>query len=230
MTTKDRKRDSHVKTPRSREAAEAFADALATDTAKGAVTRAAQKAYPNQSKASAQVTGSKLLRNPIVQSMIADRRRRATLTANVTRQEVVGLLTQQAFASLADVLNVAGTDLDMKRAVELGLDHLIREITVTERHHTRRSPIGKGKYRTETHRRVTTKYKIHDPQKAIDLLAEIAGWKKERAKNPLDAARETFQIMRQNDHYKDIPDEELARFPAERFNVSVTEILEGANG
>lgn len=226
-TTKRRKRDSHIKTEPAQEAANNFADALSTDAGKGAVTRAAQKAYPKQSKRAAAVTGSRLLKNPNVQAMIAERRRRAMADSDISRQEVIGLLAQQARASLADVTNDDGTALDMKQARERGLDHLLREITVTERSHTRRVRLAKGKYRTEVHRRVTTKYKIHDPQKAIDLLSEIAGWKREPAKNPIDLARANFQVMRGKDIYRDIPDAKLAEYPAAQYNVSVAEILEG---
>ena len=225
-TPKRRRRDSHVKSKPAQAAAAVFVDALTTDTAKGAITRAAQRAYPNQSKTSAGVTGHRLLKDPKIQEMLAERRKRALASANISRQEIIGLLAQQSTASLADLLNVSGTALDIPRARALGIDHLLKEITVTERHHTRRSPIGKGKYRTETHRRVTTKYKIHDPQKAMDLLSEIAGWKREPAKNPADTARETYRIMRQDEKYKDVPDAELAKFPAERFKVTVAEILQ----
>lgn len=233
-TKQPRNRDNNLRGKPAQHAAETFADAIATDGKRGAVTRAAKKAYPNQSRQAAAVTGSRLLKHPNVQEMIARRRENAIKAANISRNEVMGLLAQQARASLADVLNEDGTALDLQRARENGLDHLIREITVTERHHTKRVQAGKDskgrqKYRTETHRRTTTKYKIHDPQKAKDLLAEIAGWKKQPAKNPLDSARETYRIMRQDDRYKDVPDEELASFPAQRFEVSVAEILEGAN-
>jgi phage terminase small subunit len=234
VTTKDtrRRRDSHLKTDTAKKAAETFVEELAGDTSKGAIGRAAQKAYPNQSKTSAHVTGSKLLKDPKIQEMLAERRRRALEHASITRQEVIGLLAQQAAASLGDVLNDAGEALDMRLARERGVDHLLREITVTERSHTRRVQAGKDsrgrlKYRTETHRRTTTKYKIHDPQKAMDLLSEIAGWKREPQKNPIDVARQTYAVMRQNARYADMPDEELAKYPAERFKVTVDEILEG---
>ena len=225
------KRSTRAPIQAAKAAEETFVEALATiPNAKGAVTRAALKAYPNQNRRSAGVTGSRLLSKPSVQERIEARRARARESADITRQEVVGLLAQMTRASLSDVLDENG-DLDWAKAQARGVDHLIKEVTVTERHSTRRQRIGSSnKYRTVTNKRVTTKYKIHDPQKAMDLLAEIVGWKRQAMKNPVDSARESFAIMRARPDYQDIPDPELARLAQEAHGLppsAIPDILAG---
>lgn len=132
----------------------------------------------------------------------------------ITRQQIIGRLVEIANASLGDFMDSNG-ELDIVKARNSKKDHLIKEINVVKR----TSKDGSS--------RITKSFKIESPTAALDLLAEITGIKKERAKNPVDAARETFLIMRQDERYKDIPNEELAKFPAQRFSVSVAEILEG---
>lgn len=215
-TPKRRKRDSHVKTKSSKIAAEVFIEHLANDTSKGAVTRAAQAAYPNQNPNSAHATGSKLLQNPTVAENVTRRRLEAAKSAGVTRDMLVGLLMQIATASLADFKNDAG-ELDWEMAKERGIDHLIHAEDITERH----SAIGSY--------RITRKFKLPDKVRAMDLLAEITGMKKQPGKNPLDSARENFLIMRGKAEYADLSDEELAKYPAQNHKVTVAEILEGIN-
>lgn len=132
----------------------------------------------------------------------------------ITRAQIVGRLVEIANASLGDFVDSHG-ELDMVKARNSKKDHLLKKIRVIKR----TSRDGSS--------RITKEFEIESPLAALDLLAEITGIKKERQKNPIDSARETFQIMRQSERYKDVPDEELAKFPAERFNVSVNEILEG---
>lgn len=216
MTTKDkrRRRDSHVKTKAAKQAAETFIDHMATHSGKGVITDAAQAAYPNQSRNAAKVTGSRLLSDPNVCQQIENRRKALSEAAGLTRTMTLNLLSQQATVSLSDFHNENG-EFDWEVAKARGIDHLVQEEDITERS----SKDGS--------RRVTRKYKIPDRTRTLDLYAEIQGWKKERAKNPLDAARETFLIMRQDPIYRDVPDEELAKYPAKRNKVSVAEILEG---
>lgn len=136
----------------------------------------------------------------------------------ITRQQIVGRLVEIANASLGDFVDCHG-ELDMVKARNSKKDHLLKKIRVIKR----TSRDGSS--------RITKEFEIESPLAALDLLAEITGIKKERQKNPIDAARETYTIMRQDEKYKDLPNEELAKWPAQRFNVSVAEILEGqANG
>lgn len=232
-TAKRRVRDSHLKTKASQRAAEVFVDALTSQPqTKGAIARAARIAYPAQSARSSRVTGSRLLADPTVQAMVARRLESAREAARMTREEAVGLLAQQASASLGDVLNARG-EFDLQDARSRGVDHLLKEISVTERHHTKRQRVGKGKgakYVTHTHTRTTTKYKIHDPQKAMDLQADLMGWKKQAMKNPIDSARESFAIMRARPEYKDLSDQTVAQLAQESHGLpasAVADILAG---
>jgi phage terminase small subunit len=213
-TRQRRKRDSHVKTKPAKHAAEVFIDHMATHSGKGVVSDAAQAAYPNQSRNAAKVTGSRLLSDPNVCQQIENRRKALAEAAGLTRSMTLNLLSQIATASLSDFQDEHG-QFNWQTARERGIDHLVHEEDITERS----SKDGS--------RRVTRKYKIPDKIRALDLYTEIQGWKKEPAKNPLDAARETYLIMRQDERYKDVSDEELANFPAQRFGVTAAEILEG---
>lgn len=217
-TRKRRKRDSHAKTKPARKAADDFIETFTTHPGRGAVTRAAKHAYPNQSTTSAANTGSKLLKDPYVQEQIKIRQQACRLLAGVTREDIIGNLMSIIYGSIDDVTGKNGK-IDWQKARERGIAHLVQEEEITERHGT--DPKGR---RTG---RVTTRYKLPNKIQAMDLLTEMTGWKKQPAKNPIDAARETFLIMRQDERYKDIPNEELAKFPAQRFSVSVAEILEG---
>lgn len=216
MTTKDkrRRRDSHVKTAPAKKAADAFVEHFTSDGGKGAITRAAQAAYPNQKRNTAAITGSQLLKDPYVQQQIKIRQQICRQLAAVTRADIIGNLMSIIYGSLKDVHGEDGL-IDWELAEERGIAHLIQEQEITDRH----SKDGSS--------RRTTRYKLPSKLHAMDLLTEMTGWKKERAKNPVDAARETYLIMRQDPIYKDVPDEELAKYPAKRNNVSVAEILEG---
>lgn len=187
---------------------------MATHSGKGVVTDAAQAAYPNQSRNAASVTGSRLLSNPNVCHQIENRRKALAVAASLSRTMTLNLLSQIATASLSDFQDEHG-QFDWQTARERGIDHLVHEEDITERN----SKDGS--------RRVTRKYKIPDKIRALDLYTEMQGWKREPAKNPLEGARETYLIMRQDPIYKDVSDEELAKYPAKRNNVSVAEILEG---
>lgn len=211
-TPKRRRRDSHVKTAAAKQAAEVFIEEFATRPSKGGITRAAQKAYPNQKRNTAAITGSMLLKDPYVQEQVRLRQQTCAQIAGITRDMLMGNLVSIIFGSLDDIVGVDG-EIDWETARRRGIAHLIQEIDRTERH----SKDGSS--------RVTTKYKLPSKIQAMDLLTEMTGWKKQPAKNPLDAARETYLIMRQNEQYQDISNEELAKFPAQRFNVSVAEIL-----
>lgn len=212
-----RTRDNHLKLKSSKIAAEVFVDALTTaPRRKGAIARAARIAYPSQNARSARTTGSRLLADPYVQEMVRARLDRAAEAAGITRQELVGLLAQMASASLADVQNARG-DLDWDVAKERGVDHLVSQVAVTERHSEQKRKNAKtGKFTNRiTHRRITTTYKMPDKIKAGDLLAELMGWKKQAMKNPVDSARESYEIMRRKQDYADVPDKDLARLAQE---------------
>jgi len=207
-----RRRDNNGKNTIGKDAREVFVDAFTTDRSKGRIGRAARKAYPNQKRSSAYTTGSRLLKDPKVQAAVLKRLQRAAKRANMTREEAIGMVAEISTASLFDVLTPSG-ELDLKAAKEKGVDHLIKEYQVVERH----SKDGSS--------RKTVTYKVNDRLSAIDLLAELRGWKKEPAKNPLTAAQESYAVMRAKPDYEDIPDEELAKLQAEIFGVTAAEIL-----
>ena len=132
----------------------------------------------------------------------------------ITRQQIVGRLVEIANASLGDFVDCHG-ELDMVKARNSKKDHLLKKIRVIKR----TSRDGSS--------RITKEFEIESPLAALDLLAEITGIKKERQKNPIDSAREVFRIMRQKEQYKDMSNRDLAAYPAQNFNVSVDEILQG---
>jgi hypothetical protein len=214
---KRRRRDSHVKTSPAKAAAEKFIEVLTTNPGKGAITKAAQVAYPNQTRGSAATTGHMLLKDPYVQEQVKIRQQACRQLAAVTRDDIIGMLMAIIYGSHDDVLGKNG-EIDWEKARERGIAHLIQDVERTERH----SKDGA--------RRVTTKYRLPSKIQAMDLLSEMTGWKRERAKNPVEAAKEVFRIMRQKDQYRDMDDRALAAYPAQNFNVSIDEILIGMEG
>ncbi len=144
---KRRKKDSHCKQARARAAADRFVEALTLDRGgRGAITRAAQVAYPNQKWRNATKTGSRLLKDPYVQEQIKARQESVQKLAGINRQTIVGNLVAIIFGSFDDVITSDGK-IDWELAKARGIAHLIQEVEVTERH---------GK----TGSRVTTRYKI----------------------------------------------------------------------
>ena len=218
MTTKDkrRRRDSHVKTNPAKEAADKFIEVLTTSPGKGAITRAAKVAYPNQKRGSAATTGHMLLKDPYVQRQVKIRQEACRQLAGITRDDIIGNLINIIYGSLKDVKGEDGL-IDWELAEDRGIAHLVQEEEITDRH----SKDGSS--------RRTTRYKLPSKLQAMDLLTEMTGWKREPQKNPIDLARQTYLVMRQDARYTDVPNEELAAFPAQRFKVSVAEILEGQN-
>lgn len=209
---KRRQRDNNGHQVPTQTAMEVFADQYTKDKGKGRVTRAAQVAYPNQKPNSAAVTGSRLLRHPKVDRLIKKRLDRASRMAQVDREALIGMLMEIASASLGDIQNESH-EIDWATAKKKGKDHLVKEISVTERH----SKDGSS--------RSTTTYKMYSRHDAIDLLTDILGLKKQPAKNPLDTAREVFKQMRTDEKYSDMSDAELARYPALRFKVPIEDLL-----
>ena len=199
------------KTAAGREAREVFVEALTTDRGKGRIVRAARKAYPNQNHNAAQVTGSRLLRDAKVQSMIRERLDRAAQSAGIRREEVTGILRQIGGSSLTDVLNDEG-ELDWNLAKERGTDHLIKEVVVTVRH----AKDGSS--------RVTRTYKMHDPLRAFDLLSDLQGWKKQPAQNPIDAGKDMYNILRSNPTFDGLSDENLRERIALQLNISPADL------
>lgn len=203
------------KTAAGREAREVFVEALTTDRGKGRIVRAARKAYPNQNHNAAQVTGSRLLRDAKVQSMIRERLDRAAESANIRREEITGTLAMVATSSLTDVLNDDG-QLDWNLAKERGTDHLIKEVVVTERH----AKDGSS--------RVTTTYKMDDRIRAADLLSDLQGWKKQPAPNPINTAREIYSILRSKPAFDGLSDEDLRERVARQLNISTADLISEA--
>jgi hypothetical protein len=219
LTTKKpkrRKRDSHVKTNPAKQAAEKFIEVLTTVPGKGAITRAAKVAYPNQTRGSAATTGHMLLKDPYVQEQVKLRQMACRQLAGVTREDIIGNLLSIIYGSLRDITGADGY-IDWETAEARGISHLVQEVEITDRH----SKDGSS--------RRTTKYKLPSKLQAMDLLTEMTGWKRERQKNPIESARENFLIMRAKAEYADLSDEELAKYPAQNHKVSVAEILEGVN-
>lgn len=179
----------------------------------GKQTAAAMSAgYSPDNPNAAAVTASRLLRKPKISAAVARRMRQAEQAAGITRQQVIGIFAEIAQTSLADVLDKNG-ELDWKKARRMGKDHLIKSVTVTERHSK------DGSYR------VSRKYEGYSRLEAGSHLKEIFGLHKQAGRNPGEIALETFRTLRANPDYADLTDEQLAAYPAERYGVSVEELL-----
>lgn len=120
----------------------------------------------------------------------------------VTREQIIGRLVEIANASLGDFVDSDG-ELDLIKARNSKKDHLLKEISVVKR----TSKDGAS--------RITKSFKIESPLTALDLLTEILGLKKQAMKNPVDSARESYEIMRRKQDYADVPDQALARLAQE---------------
>jgi hypothetical protein len=214
-TRKRRKQGDTLKSYPAEHGADRFVEELASRTGKGAITDAAQAAYPNQTRAAASVTGSRLLKNAKIAERIQMRREAAAQAAGTSRQQVIEMLLLIAFTSLRDFQNEDTGQFDWALAAELGIDHVVQEEEITERHNEKTGAS-----------RITRKYKIPNKLAALDLLSDLCGWKKQASRNPIDAAREIFAIQRRKPRYADVADEVLAQMVAEAIpNVTVADIL-----
>jgi phage terminase small subunit len=95
--------------------------------------------------------GSRLLKNVEIKAEIKRRL--------MQPDEIKARLNEHARASLADLLDDKGK-FDLKSARESGKDRLLKELVVTV---------------DKSANRVSYKYKIHDPQAALDKLARMQG-------------------------------------------------------
>jgi phage terminase small subunit len=120
-------------------------------------TRSAQLAgYAGDDNALA-AAGSRLLRNVKVRAYIDEQLKDLAATPN----EILTILTQQAKASLADVLNENG-DFDLKDAKRRGVDGLLKKLKITETYDPRLKTTER-KY----------EYEIHDKQAAAVHLGRV---------------------------------------------------------
>lgn len=140
---------------------------------------------------------------------IQERMRAATRHAVITRDQVLGRLCEIANASLGDFMD-DNDHLDWRKARKAKKDHLITEVTV------RRSKDGASR----------TTYKIERPTVALDLIAEIMGLKKQPGKNPVDAAREAWELAKGDDAFIGIDPDKLAEIYAQQFGVSKGDLVQ----
>lgn len=209
-----RSRENHGKTATGKETRDRFIEAFTTDgVTKGKITRAAQKAYPNQKRTSARISGSLLLKDSYVQDQIRQRQAACAQMAGITRNDLIGNLVATIYVSLDDVMDETGERIDWQKAKDRGIAHLVQEVEVTERH----SKDGGS--------RTTTRYKLPSKLHAQDLLSELTGWKKAPARNPIDVARDLFLNFRQKAQYADVPDEKLMEIAARAVNVNPAEMM-----
>lgn len=120
-------------------------------------TKAYMKAYPGCSLDTAYTNSSKLLGDTWIREEI-DRRLAAS---HLSDDELLTLLHDQANGSLADFIDADGY-VDLAKAKEAGVLALLKEYEVSE-------------YETEKGSSKRIKIKLHDPQKALDMIARIKG-------------------------------------------------------
>lgn len=202
------------KTAAGRDARKVFVEAFSADKGKGRITRAAQAAYPNQKKQSASVTGTRLLKDPKIQASIQKRLETACSHANITRQEILGMVAEVARHSISDIplptFKEDGT-LDWSAAEKAGVAHLIKEVEITERH-------------SKAGTRRTARFKAMPRDWALSELKEIFGMHKQAAPNPIDSAKEMLAILRNDARYADLDDMTLRELVGARLNVAPSDL------
>ena len=117
-------------------------------------TRAYMKVHKNVAYNTARVLAHKLLAKDNIQKEINQRLKAFHMSAN----EVLKLLADHARADIGDIVDDNGY-IDVKLAKKLGLTYLLKEIEVTE--------TSGEKSSTLKH-----KVKLHDPQKALELIGK----------------------------------------------------------
>lgn len=117
---------------------------------------------------SAYSIGWENLRKPEIQAAINER----VAETHASADEVLARLTSHSRATMADFISVAGQHLDLEKAEERGVLHLIKKFRV--RTVTVSKPEGED---VETH---TVEIELHDSQAATVQLAKILGLYVER--------------------------------------------------
>lgn len=118
-------------------------------------TRAAIAA--GYSEKTAYAIGSENLKKPVIRQYIDEQLAKTVASPS----EVLSILTAQAKASIADVLDENG-ELDLKDAKKRGVDRLIKKLKVRKIRNTRTDEV-------ET----VYEYEIHDPQAAAVHLGKV---------------------------------------------------------
>lgn len=116
-------------------------------------TRAARMAGYSDNGGYLHTVASKLLQNSTIKAEIDERMKQAKLSADA----VIKLLSDHATGTLEDFLNSDG-EIDLETARQSGLMHLLKEVEITET------------YNKDDSGSVRRKIKLHDPQKALELL------------------------------------------------------------
>ncbi len=130
--------------------------------------------------AGAAVTASRLLRN----AKVLERIKELSSHSNVRVPEIVGTLASHMRADMADFFP---DNAVVKRAREMGVSHLIREIEIDER-------LIPSLTSAEPIRLVRTKLKLHDSQRAAQVLGKYKGLEQAARENDADVRRKTESI------------------------------------
>lgn len=165
----------------------------------------------------ASVSASQALQKPKIQAAIQARIDRACIHAGITNDEIVGMIAEISRHSLADVPLpevMADGKLDWTATKAANVDQLIKEVEITTRH----SKDGS--------KRVTAKFKGYARDWALEQLKEIRGLHKQPGKNPIDAAREAYELAKGDDAFADVPPEKLREIYAQQFGVAASDLIQ----
>jgi hypothetical protein len=148
-----------------------FVEHMAAGESGGA---AVNKSGWRQTPAAARVTASRLMADPAIAERVARRKAQAMARAGIHTDVIIGSLAEVSTASIGDVLDENG-NFDMATCRARGTDHLLKKVTVTERH----SKDGS--------KRVTYSYEMYSRLDALNQLRETFGMKQEARRNEADA-------------------------------------------
>lgn len=94
-------------------------------------TEAYRLAFPESSPDSARTSASRLLTNDNITEELEKRRKIAALSANVTKAEVIGAVSEIAFANISDCFDDFGR-FNLAKAQKNGADRFIKSISTSE--------------------------------------------------------------------------------------------------
>jgi phage terminase small subunit len=171
----------------------------------GNATKAAIEA--GYSEKTARQIGSENLSKPDIKERIEARIKDSQVTAD----EVIGVLASHLRADIGDLY----PDLPVvKRAKEMGVSHLIRKVVV-KRYYDKllKSEVEE------------VSLEIHNSQSAAKQLANMLGLERQKAPNPLGAARAAYDRLVEDEKWRGLGRESIARAVSRTYGIDVEQIM-----
>lgn len=145
-------------------------------------TKAARDAGYKGNDNSLAVQAHEYLRKPKIQAFVRERLKGVKANAD----EVLYLLADHMRADISAFYQCVGEDgsLDMEKAKEAGVSHLVKKLKIRNYRDSNGNPVTQ------------TEIELHDSQAAARTLAEIHGLKQQARQNDDDVARVSREIAR----------------------------------